>query len=82
MSIIEAYSVGTPVICSGLGNAGSIVEEGVTGWKFPTGSARGLADKVLQWSDLSESVKAVYDEKYTAEENYRLYNSILCRAGI
>lgn len=27
MSIVEAFSVGTPVICSDLGNAGSVVEE-------------------------------------------------------
>ena len=31
MSIVEAFSVGTPVICSDLGNAGSVVEEGITG---------------------------------------------------
>lgn len=34
MSIVEAFSVGTPVICSDLGNAGSVVEEGITGYKF------------------------------------------------
>lgn len=34
MTIVEAYSVGTPVICTDVGNCGCLVEEGVTGWKF------------------------------------------------
>ena len=76
MSIVEAYAMGTPVICSDLGNAGSVVEEGVTGWKFETGSAEGLAEKVKGWSDISEGVKAVYEEKYTAERNYEMLNGI------
>lgn len=71
MSIVEAYAMGTPVICSDLGNAGAVVEEGVTGWKFKIGSAEGLAEKVKGWSDISEDVKAVYEEKYTADVNYR-----------
>lgn len=34
MGIVEAFSVGTPVICSDIGNAGSVVRDGVTGYKF------------------------------------------------
>ena len=34
MSIVEAFSVGTPVLCSALGNAGAVVENGITGYKF------------------------------------------------
>ena len=71
MSIVEAYSVGTPVICSNIGNAGSVVEEGVSGWKFEPGDSKGLVNKVLNWSDISKSVKQVYENKYTAEENYK-----------
>ena len=76
MSIVEAFAMGTPVICSDLGNAGSVVEEGVTGWKFETESAEDLAEKVKGWSDISERVKALYEEKYTAERNYEMLNSI------
>jgi len=71
MSIVEAYSAGTPVICSDLGNAGAVVEEGITGWKFKVGSAAGLAEAVGKWSDIHENVKAVYLKKYTAEVNYQ-----------
>ena len=76
MSIVEAYAMGTPVISSDLGNAGSVVEEGVTGWKVEAGNAKGLAEKVKGWSDISERVKALYEEKYTAERNYEMLNSI------
>ena len=76
MSIVEAYSVGTAVISSDIGNAESIVIEGVTGWKFETGSAEGLVEKVLNWSDISDSVFQVYNEKYTAERNYEMLAEI------
>lgn len=71
MSIVEAYSVGTPVICSNLGNAGSVVEEGITGFKYKAGSAEGLADAMRRCADISESVRAVYESKYMAEANYK-----------
>lgn len=76
MSIVEAYAVGTPVICSDLGNAGSVVEEGITGWRFQTGSAKGLLEKVYEWTDISSSVRRIYKEKYTAEKNYEMLASI------
>lgn len=34
MTIVEAFSAATPVICSDLGNAGSLISDGVTGFKF------------------------------------------------
>lgn len=34
MTIVEAYSVGTPVIGPDMGNVGDLIEEGVTGWKY------------------------------------------------
>lgn len=79
MSIVEAYASGTPVICSDLGNAGSLVEEAVTGWRFRTGDAFALAEKVRGWSDISGGVRRVYEEKYTAEENDHLLEEIYGR---
>ncbi len=79
MTILEAYAAGTPVICSDLGNAGSVVEEGVTGWKFEPGSAEALAEAVRGWTDLSESVRRVFEERYTAEANYRELSEIYAR---
>ena len=82
MTILEAYSVGTPVICSDLGNAGSVVEEGITGWKFEPDNAKDLIKAVNKYKNISESVIRVYIEKYTAEENYRQLIEIYERAKV
>lgn len=74
MCIVEAYSAGTPVITSDLGNAGSLVIEGVTGSKFEAGSPEGLLESV-HWirthPGIYGTTETVYREKYTMEENYR-----------
>ena len=85
MTIPEAFSVGTPVICSDLGNAGSIVREGVTGWKFKAGNAAELAAAVRKCLDsdgaLRARVKEEYESKYTPDANYRrlieIYSEVL-----
>lgn len=80
MSIVEAFSVGTPVICSDLGNAGSVVEEGITGCKFKADSLEGLIDAVNRCFGLCESTREEYKEKYTESKNYddlhRIYQLI------
>lgn len=72
MSIVEAYSVGTPVICSDIGNAGSIVEEGITGCKFNAKSETELIAAIKRSSGLCESTYDIYKKKYTEEINYNL----------
>lgn len=80
MSIVEAYSVGTPVICSNIGNAGCIVEEGVTGVKFKYNSVNQLVDAVKRCHELCNSTLSVYKEKYTETINYQklinIYNDL------
>lgn len=76
MSIVEAFSVGTPVLCSELGNAGSVVEEGVTGCKFATDAIDEIAQSVERCYVLCNQTKKVYQEKYSAEKNYELLSSI------
>lgn len=76
MSIVEAYSVGTPVICSDLGNAGSVVEEGVTGCKFKCDSVDGLIDAVKRCNGLCESTLVVYKKQYTEQINYEILTDI------
>lgn len=71
MSIVEAFSVGTPVVCSDLGNVGSIVEEGVTGCKFRSDSVDGLVLAVNRCHGLHESTLREYQKKYTSENNYK-----------
>lgn len=84
MSIVEAFSVGTPVIGSDIGNVGDIIEEGVSGVKFQNDSATALAEAVRKIKndngDIHEKVAQVYRSKYSAEVNYiqlsMIYNSI------
>lgn len=54
MSIIEAYSVGTPVIGAKIGGIPEIVEEGNTGYRFISGDSRSLGSKINAVSRLSE----------------------------
>jgi len=73
MGIVEAYSAGTPVICSDFGNAGALVEEGVTGFKFRRDDAGALAQAVGRLAGneaIHASTFSVYRENYTAEKNY------------
>lgn len=72
MTVLEAFSVGTPVICSDLGNAGAVVDDGITGWKFRAGDPGSLVCAIGRWKDVGDNVKRTYQSKYTAEENYRL----------
>lgn len=72
MSIVEAFSVGTPVICSDLGNAGSVVEEGITGYKFQFDAIEDMITCVMKCNSICESTVSKYYEKYTEKRNYAL----------
>ena len=79
MSIVEAFSVGTPVICSDLGNAGSVVEEGITGYKFGYESIESIVsavDKMREKPLNKEKIKNIYEMKYSENANYKALNGI------
>lgn len=79
MSIVEAFSVGTPVICSDLGNAGSVVEEGITGYKFGYDSIESIMsaiDKMREKPLNKEKIKKIYEIKYSENANYKILNDI------
>lgn len=83
MTIVEAFSAATPVICSDLGNAGSLISDGVTGFKFPADSAEQLAQTLnrLQHAEsVSEGALKTYQENFTAEANYRRLMAIYSKA--
>lgn len=70
MGIVEAFSVGTPVVCSNLGNVGSIVEEGITGTKFALSDERNLILAVRRCKGMCNKTFEEYQKKYTEEINY------------
>lgn len=77
MSIVEAFSVGTPVICSDLGNAGSIVINGVNGYKFAHRSYNQLIEAIKK-IDIGIYQKTFDDfqDKYSKEVNYEILREI------
>lgn len=85
MSLVEAFSVGTPVIVSDIGNVGEIVEEGELGVKFCYDSPKELVKAVRKldnnYEEYHTKVLQVYKNKYSAEVNYNqliaIYDSIL-----
>jgi glycosyltransferase involved in cell wall biosynthesis len=79
MSIIEAYSVGLPVIAGDLGAMSLLVADRRTGLHFRPGDARNLAAQV-QWAlshptelaGMRREARAEFETKYTAKVNYGL----------
>lgn len=76
MTIVEAYSVGTPVIGSDIGNVGSLIHENTTGYKIRLKSAIDLSEAVLGTTDLVNSVHEYYLKNYTNEKNYKVFQKI------
>lgn len=82
MTIVEAFSVGTPVLCSDLGNAGSVVDEGVTGYKFQFNSEDGIVEAINKSIEnvlAYEDIYKLYMEKYSSEVNYKILDNIYVR---
>ena len=79
MSILEAFSVGTPVIVPGHGALGTIVSNGSDGWHFSPGNVASLSDTLrsalssspLRWAEWSAAARARYLRNMTAASNYR-----------
>ena len=76
MTIVESYAAGTPVIASDLGNAGSLVEEGISGWKFKADSAEALTEVLKKASAHPMGLEESYVEKYSVESNYEQLRNI------
>jgi len=77
MTLVEAFSCGTPVICSRLGAMQEIVKDHVNGLHFRPGDTTDLAGAV-EWawgnpermSAMGKAARRDYELKYTAETNY------------
>ena len=77
MSIVESYSVGTPVIVPNMGNCGSVVEDGVTGWKYDSigeivETVKKTMEKPLKYKEIHE----LYQKQYSNEVNYKMLEEI------
>ncbi len=89
MTILEAFSNGTPVIASALGCIPDIVTNGFNGLLFNNDDEYDLSGKIQQWSKMPALKKEVYREnsmqtfqdKFSADINFdqllSIYNNLL-----
>jgi glycosyltransferase involved in cell wall biosynthesis len=79
MTIAEAFACGLPVLASRLGAMAELVEDGRTGLLFEPGNPDDLAEKV-EWAwthpeemkKMRKEARKEFEEKYTAEKNYKM----------
>ena len=75
MTIVEAYSVGTPVIGSDIGNVGDLIEEGAGGLKFNCRDSKSLINAVNLLSQNlldGHEISDFYSKHYSSEANYNM----------
>lgn len=83
MTIIEAFSLGTPVIANKLGAMESMIEHGINGLHFNQ-SSFDLVSKLKFWNNLNDFEKdkfskgafESYEKNYTPEKNLKMLLSI------
>lgn len=74
MTIVEAFSMGTPVICTDIGNCGCIVENGISGIKF---KENGLKNAIIECKGMFDTTYKLYTKKYTKDINYKILKRIM-----
>lgn len=87
MVIIEAFSLGIPVIASNIGNVGEAVEEGYNGVKFnphDTNSFVSALKKInsLDYSFLCKNARHCYNSKYSESINIKMFKDIYSSAKV
>jgi glycosyltransferase involved in cell wall biosynthesis len=85
--VSEAFAKGTPVVASNLGAMARLVEHGRTGLLFEPGISMDLAAQVRrllndprELARMQAAARQEYEEKYTAQSNYRTLMGIYERA--
>jgi glycosyltransferase involved in cell wall biosynthesis len=84
---VESFAKGTPVITSRIGAVAEIVDDGRTGFHFRAGDPQDLARAIDHafasadgLADMRIAARLEYEEKYTAERNYRMLVDIYEKA--
>ena len=85
--LVESFACGRPVLATDLGAAAEIVDDGRLGLHFHAGDAADLAGKAAwacdhpaQMAEMGRQARSEYEEKYTAEDNYRRLMDLYERA--
>jgi glycosyltransferase involved in cell wall biosynthesis len=87
LTMIEAFSAGTPVIASDHGAMQELIQDGVNGLLFEPGRERDLVRCIeaimhqrVDVDDLSQNARATYLKYFTPERNYNLLLTIYNKA--
>lgn len=83
MTIVEAFSCGTPILSARLGSMVSIIDDQQTGLFFDVTNRTQLADQIL-WAvsheemmgEMGRNARKQYEEHYTRDANYNALLSI------
>ena len=73
LTIVESFSVGTPVIGSDIGNIRELIEDGETGFKFAAGDKGDLVRVIRCFDDNIFDPQKIKDNcmnKYYESKNY------------
>jgi glycosyltransferase involved in cell wall biosynthesis len=76
MTILEAFSVGTPVIGSDMGNVGNLIIEEINGSRFSPGNEAELLQAIKKIHPDHERVLQYFEETYSPETNYEKLKNI------
>ncbi|MCC3382042.1 glycosyltransferase family 4 protein [Paenibacillus farraposensis] len=77
MTIVESYSVGTPVLCSRIGALEEVVEDGVTGFHFQPDDLDNIKAVIRRavacehYTAMRQKVSEIYTARYTEEVNMK-----------
>ncbi|KAF6565953.1 glycosyltransferase family 4 protein [Paenibacillus sp. EKM202P] len=86
MTIVESYSVGTPVLCSRIGALEEIVEDGVTGFHFQHDDLENIKTVIRRavayenYAAMRQKVAQNYAAHYTEEVNVKQLLAIYSEA--
>ncbi|WP_068498647.1 glycosyltransferase family 4 protein [Paenibacillus kribbensis] len=86
MTIVESYSVGTPVLCSRIGALEEVVEDGVTGFHFQHDDLENIKTVIRRavayesYAAMRQQVSAIYTARYTEEVNAKQLMAIYSKA--
>jgi L-malate glycosyltransferase len=87
-SVVEAMCLGKPVIVSGTGGVGELVDEGITGYHIPPRSPSALAEKIMicysnrdklfiMGAKGRDKIEKEFNSVRMIDETYKLFKSLV-----
>jgi glycosyltransferase involved in cell wall biosynthesis len=88
LTIVEAFSRGTPVLAADIESTAGLVKDSQTGLRFAVGDAHDLAAKAsllyadtADYQEMRRQCRRIYEERYTDKINYKLLMDIYTQAS-